>query len=136
MAELSVPQVIALVVAIAVSLIVLSLAATVIRAIWTERISLTHLLAESSSDTPTGSSGKASLSRFQALVFTFVIAGLYLVLSLETGTLINVPEGTLLLLGISSGTYVLGKAMSGTKPSTPAGDAATTKLAAPEKPLG
>tara|TARA_B100002003_G_C13873364_1_gene426871 strand:+ start:346 stop:654 length:309 start_codon:yes stop_codon:yes gene_type:complete len=52
---------------------------------------------------------KASLSRFQYLVFTFVIAGLYLVLSLESGTLVTIPESVLVLLGISGGSYLISK---------------------------
>jgi hypothetical protein len=34
---------------------------------------------------------KASLSRFQFLVFTFVIAGLYLLLCIEAGTFLEIP---------------------------------------------
>lgn len=52
---------------------------------------------------------KASLSRFQMLLFTFVIAGLFLALSLEAGTFVEIPAGVLGLIGISSGTYVLSK---------------------------
>ena len=52
---------------------------------------------------------KASMSRFQLLIFTFVIAGLYLALCLENGRLIDIPENVLLLLGLSSGTYAASK---------------------------
>ena len=56
--------------------------------------------------------GKASLSRFQALIFTFVIAGLYIVLALDTGDFIAIPESVLGLLGISGGTYLISKGIS------------------------
>lgn len=58
---------------------------------------------------PAGAQGKASLSRFQLLLFTFVIAGLYLVLSIEAGYFIEIPNGVLGLLGISGGSYVISK---------------------------
>lgn len=109
----NIPQLIALFTAAAVCVITLALAFAVIAAIFTDKINLSHLLSESTAEGTATSDAKASLSRFQALVFTFVVAGLYLVLSLETGTLIDVPAGTLLLLGISSSTYVLGKVIKG-----------------------
>lgn len=56
--------------------------------------------------------GKASLARFQLLVFTFVIGGLYVILSIENGQLIDVPSGALVLLAISGLSYVLSKAIS------------------------
>lgn len=109
----NIPQLIALFTAAAVCVITLALAFAVIAAIFTDKINLSHLLSESTAEGTATTDAKASLSRFQALVFTFVVAGLYLVLSLETGTLIDVPAGTLLLLGISSSTYVLGKVIKG-----------------------
>lgn len=48
---------------------------------------------------------KASLSRFQLLIFTFVIAGIYAVLCLESGSFVDIPEHVLWLLGVSGGTY-------------------------------
>jgi hypothetical protein len=55
----------------------------------------------------------ASLSRFQFLVFTFVIALSYLLMTIvaaDKGSgLPQVPEGVWALLGISGGSYVLGK---------------------------
>jgi len=54
---------------------------------------------------------KASLARFQFLIFTFVIAGLFLLLSIEHGTFVDIPTNVLGLLGISGGTYAVGKAM-------------------------
>ena len=57
--------------------------------------------------------GKASLSRFQLLLFTFVVAGLFLVLSLEAGQFIEIPSGVQVLLGISGGSFVISKAVGG-----------------------
>jgi len=54
---------------------------------------------------------KASIARFQFLVFTFVIAGLYLLLCIEAGTFVDIPTNVLGLLGISGGTYAVGKAV-------------------------
>jgi uncharacterized membrane protein len=115
------PQVISLLVACILCVIILAIAMTVVWAMLRGRIDLSHLLSESASaealpDSPPAGPPKASLSRFQFLVFTFVIAGLYLVLSLETGTLIDVPNGVLILLGISGATYAAGKAMGDKKP--------------------
>lgn len=52
---------------------------------------------------------KASLSRLQMLLFTFVIAGLYLTLCLEAGQLLEIPNQVLGLLGISGGSYLVSK---------------------------
>jgi hypothetical protein len=77
--------------------------------IYSGDISLEDLLSE----LPTGDKPvkdcKASLSRFQFLIFTFVIAGLYLLLSIEAGTFVNIPQNVLWLLGISGGTYAASK---------------------------
>lgn len=59
--------------------------------------------------------GKASLSRFQFFVFTFVIAGLYLLLCIENGQFIEIPNSVLGLLGISGGSYLVSKSI-GPKP--------------------
>jgi hypothetical protein len=55
------------------------------------------------------SSGKSSIARFQLLVFTLTIAGLYIILSIEAGTLIDVPSGALTLLGLSGGSFLISK---------------------------
>ena len=56
-----------------------------------------------------GGAAKASLSRFQFLIFTFVIAGLFLMLSIETGAFVDIPQNVLLLLGISGGSFLVSK---------------------------
>jgi hypothetical protein len=53
--------------------------------------------------------GKASISRFQFLVFTLVVAGLYVILSIDSGQLLEVPAGALALLGISGGSFIVSK---------------------------
>src|SRR5436309_2215230 len=65
--------------------------------IFTERIDLSRLISEPSGD--------ASMSRFQLLVFTFVIAAsLFLITASVTPPAFpaQIPQGVLLLLGISS----------------------------------
>lgn len=79
--------------------------------IWRNEINISGLLAETSD-------GKASLSRFQFLVFTFIIGGLYLILSLETGNLIDVPQNALILLGISAGSYTISRGISASTDNT------------------
>jgi|ERR1044072_879024 hypothetical protein len=67
-------------------------------------ISLKFLLSESGDE-----QAKASLSRFQFLIFTFVIGGVYLVLCLESGSFVDIPQNAVILLGVSGGTYAASK---------------------------
>ena len=53
--------------------------------------------------------GYASLSRFQFLVFTFVIGVGITYLTFKTGEFPVIDSGVLTLLGISSASYALGK---------------------------
>jgi hypothetical protein len=89
------------------SAILMLFALIVLIKIWKGTINLDGLLNEEGPGTT-----KASLSRFQFLVFTFVIAGLYLLLSIEAGTFVDIPVNVLALLGISGGSYVLSKSVS------------------------
>ncbi len=69
-----------------------------------------------------GSDGDASLSRFQFLIFTFVIAlGLFLIIvSGNPPAFPTIPGGILALLGISGGSYVTSKAVdANAKPPAP-----------------
>jgi len=66
------------------------------------------------------STGKASLSRFQFLLFTFVVAGLFLMLSIEVGQFVNIPANVLGLMGISGGSFVLSKAIGAQGGDAPA----------------
>lgn len=76
-------------------------------------VPLSSLLTESTD--PVTGQVKASLSRLQFLIFTFVIAGLYLTLCLEAGELIDIPNQVLGLLGISRGSNVLPKGIQASK---------------------
>ena len=77
---------------------------TILWMIWTGKIDLSSLLAESN--------GQASMSRFQLLVFTLVIA-ISLFILVERGQVFpDIPNGVLTLLGISASTYAVGKGIS------------------------
>jgi hypothetical protein len=69
--------------------------------ILTDKIPLNSLLSEPD--------GKASLSRFQLLMFTFVIVSIYVVICLQQGELQEISAGVLGLMGISGGAYVVSK---------------------------
>ncbi len=85
-------------------IILLGFAAIVLLKILTGAIPLDGLIAESDGR-------KASLSRFQFLIFTFLVAGLFLMLTIESGGFVQIPETVLGLLGISGGSYVVSKAV-------------------------
>jgi hypothetical protein len=93
-----------------ISIILLLFAFLVLWKIYNGDISLNGLLAEIPPDGKSVDASKASLSRFQFLIFTFVIAGLFLLLSIEAGSFVDIPQNVLVLLGISGGTYVVSKA--------------------------
>lgn len=84
---------------------------------WTNQIDLSTILDEANGD--------ASISRFQLLVFSLVVAvGLFLQI-LKNMTLPEIPNSILVLLGISASTYAAGKGISFsrlegvTKPTSP-----------------
>jgi hypothetical protein len=106
------PYALSLIVACVVSAIILLFGLTVMWQMWSGRLDLAYLISEPQLTAGKEDIPKASLSRFQFLVFTFVIAGLYLVLSIEAGTMVDVPEGALVLLGISGGSYLVSKVES------------------------
>jgi ribose/xylose/arabinose/galactoside ABC-type transport system permease subunit len=93
---------------------------------WTGKIDLSHLIAEDN--------GHTSFSRFQMLMFTFVIASIYLVyalygLSTNSGAglmLPEIPNGVLGLIGISGGSYI------GAKVIQKVGEAPKTDQVAPQ----
>ncbi len=102
---------------IAFSIIILAFAAAVLWQIGTGSIRLVGLISEPAGpNDPPGSMGKASLSRFQFLIFTFVVAGLFLMLCIETGAFVEIPTNVLALIGISGGSYVVSKAVGQTDP--------------------
>jgi hypothetical protein len=92
-------------IAVALIVIVIGAAVLVLWLIFRGRIDLTQVLTEPDST-------KASLSRFQFLLFTFVIAGLFLLLSVESGAFVNIPDSVLMLLGISAGSYAISKGIT------------------------
>ena len=71
------------------------------------RIDLKHLINDKD--------GYASLSRFQFLIFTFVIAMslFYITVHLDPMGYPTIPGGILALLGISGGSYVVSKGIDG-----------------------
>src|SRR5262249_52982392 len=93
---------------VVVAIILLGFAALVLWKIFWDDSALAGIIAEQVPGQDP-SKAKASLSRLQFLIFTFVIAGLYLMLSIEAGSLIDVPANVLALLGISGGTYLISK---------------------------
>lgn len=88
----------------ALVLIILGLAGAVLWLVFTGKIDLTDLIAEPDH--------KASLARFQFLLFTFVVAGVFLLLCIESGTFVDIPPSVLGLIGISGGSYVISKGIS------------------------
>lgn len=74
---------------------------------WTNQIDLSTVLDEANGD--------ASMSRFQLLVFSLVVAvGVFLFI-LENKALPDIPQSILVLIGISASTYAAGKGISFTR---------------------
>jgi hypothetical protein len=80
------------------------LAARILWLVWTDKIDLSALLCETNGD--------ASMSRFQLLIFTFVIAVSLFYLVEKNGFFPWISDGVLALLGISATTYAVGKGIS------------------------
>jgi hypothetical protein len=79
--------------------------------VFTGRIDLSGLISEPSGD--------ASMSRFQLLVFTFVIAAsLFLIIASAAPPAFpaTIPNGILVLLGISSSSYLVSKGIQQSSP--------------------
>ncbi len=96
------------VIAAALVVVILGMAGVVLYRIAVGKIDLSEVLTEPGSN-------KASLSRFQFLIFTFVVAGLFLLLSVESGTFVTIPDSVLGLLGISAGSYAISKGIGNAK---------------------
>ena len=84
-----------------------ALALILLYQIATNRISLRYLISDDG--------GYASLSRFQFLVFTFVIAMTLFYLVAVDGKYPQIPNQILALLGISGGSYVISKGIQTTR---------------------
>ncbi len=78
--------------------LLVALVGTVLVHIWQGKIDLSKLLSEENGD--------ASMSRFQLLVFTFVIALGMVVGLVRTGDFPDLSEDHFILLGISAGSYL------------------------------
>src|SRR5215510_15701963 len=90
------------------------LGVTLIVLIWTNKIDLKYLVSEED--------GSASISRFQLLIFTFVVAiGLFKLVEVKQ-QFPEIPNGVLTLLGISASTYAVGKGISFSRPADESGD--------------
>ena len=76
----------------------------ILAAIASGKIDISSLLAENG--------GGASMSRFQLLIFTFVIAVSFFLVVVGGPGLPEVPGSVLALLGISAGTYGVSKGFS------------------------
>jgi len=102
---------------------------TVLWRIWDGTIDLTRLISESNGD--------ASMSRFQFLVFTFVIAlSLFLVIvSAKGGPAFpeTIPATVLSLLGISGSSYLVSKGIQFSNPDA-VQDRAVEVMISPAKP--
>jgi hypothetical protein len=105
-------------------------------------IDLSALLSEPNNGNP-GEPMKASMSRFQLLIFTFVIAFSLFMMVVATGKFPEVPPNVLTLLGISASTYAVSKGIqAGSKngqsptqgPTAPPATAARPGVQAPVNP--
>lgn len=97
---------------ILVSLTLVGLGAFILWHIVHHRDLLSGLLTERRpyADDPT--EPKGSLSRLQFLLFSFVVAALMFLLSVESGAIVDVPVSALVLVGISATTYLISKALT------------------------
>lgn len=110
-----------------------SIALILLYKIATDKIDLEWLISEDN--------GHASMSRFQLLIFTFVVAISLVKLTEDLGKFPVIDNGILTLLGISASTYAVGKGIqkSGSNsepvaPNTPKPNPATPNT--PTTPTG
>ena len=75
------------------------------------KINLAKLISEKDGD--------ASMSRFQFLIFTFVIALSLVYLTMKEGGFPVIPAGVFAILGISGGSYVISKGIQVAKERPP-----------------
>ena len=93
---------------------------------WKNEIDLSSLLEEAN--------GQASISRFQLLIFSLVVAvGVFLSI-LHTMRLPEIPNSVLILLGISASTYAAGKGISFSRVEGVLKQPPTITLVAPPPP--
>lgn len=108
---------------------------TILFLIWGRSINLKSLISEQD--------GQASFSRFQFLIFTFIIASAYIVLAFHHMSLPKIDPSVLGLIGISSGSYLASKGIEASsaatnKPQNPADGAKQGAAAAttPDSAVG
>jgi hypothetical protein len=106
------------VLAYSVVLFITGIEALILYQIATNKINLSLLIADDDGD--------ASLSRFQFLIFTFIIGAGLLHLTLKGSTFPTVDEGILMLLGISGASYAIGKSLDKPTPATVTTNTAVT----------
>ncbi|HTJ96646.1 MAG TPA: hypothetical protein VL381_04195 [Rhodocyclaceae bacterium] len=70
--------------------------------------------------------GSASFSRFQFLIFTFIIASSYVVITFKSGELPELTPGVLILMGMSGANYLISKNIEAKHPAPPAPPESTT----------
>jgi hypothetical protein len=83
------------------------------------RIDLALLLSEPGVD---GKGSAASMSRFQLLIFTFVIALSLFLITVSAKKFPTIPAEVLTLLGISASTYAVSKGIQASRPELTKGD--------------
>ena len=86
------------------------LCAVLLWKIFTNQIDLTKVVSEANGD--------ASMSRFQLLIFTMMVAISMFILVVKNWNFPVVPEGVLGLLGISASTYAVSKGIQFSQPQT------------------
>ncbi|MEO0625151.1 MAG: hypothetical protein AAFU49_14320 [Pseudomonadota bacterium] len=115
--------------------IIIAFAAAVLWQIVEGRIDLYGIVSEPQGEADIDGRPKASLSRFQFLIFTFVVAGLFLMLSIEAGAFVKIPENVLILIGLSGGSFIVSKAVGhGDKTGKPKKDGKGARSDAPVEP--
>jgi uncharacterized BrkB/YihY/UPF0761 family membrane protein len=104
-------EVLGLVIGWLLTVIIALLAAKILIKVWRDEIDLEFLISDENGD--------ASLSRFQFLVFTFVVAMslFYLIVIKTPPDYPSIPNQILALLGISGGSYVLSKGIQSGGPT-------------------
>jgi hypothetical protein len=121
-------QLLGLVIGWILTIFIALLALKIIWKIFKDEIDLDHLISDAE--------GYASLSRFQFLVFTFVVAMslFYLIVISDPPEYPIIPNQILALIGISGGSYVISKGIQGEVRSptlTITGSAGTAPLGGP-----
>src|ERR1700694_5965130 len=76
--------------------------------IYDNKIDLSQLISEPG--------GSASMSRFQLLIFTFVIAASLFLIIVQSKQFPQIPQNVLVLLGISASSYLVSKGIQYSAP--------------------